>query len=104
QYGVPPFTFFEFADIGAAMVGAGILYLLLIGHRLVPGRRKPVNMESEDQEGKYLTQVVVLQGSPFIGSILEARAALKPFGVELLAVHTSSLKPKEIEDRMLVEA
>ena len=61
-------------------------------------------MESEDQEGKYLTQVVVLQGSPFIGSILEARAALKPFGVELLAVHTSSLKPKEIEDRMLVEA
>ena len=35
------------------MVGAGILYLCQIGHRLVPGRRKPVNMESEHQEGKY---------------------------------------------------
>ncbi|MCB0756934.1 MAG: anion permease [Flavobacteriales bacterium] len=104
QYDLPPFSFFEFADIGAAMAGAGFLYLLLIGHRLVPARRKPVSMESEDQEGKYHTQVIVLQGSPFLGSIFQARAALKPFGAELLAVHTSSLEPKEMEDRTRVEA
>ncbi len=103
QYGVEPFGFFEFADIGAAMAGAGFVYLLLIGHRLVPGRRKPVALQSEDQEGKYLSQVVVLQDSPFIGSVFQARAALKPFGAELLAVHGSSLKPKEMEDRSTVD-
>ena len=103
QYGVEPFGFFEFADIGATMAGAGFVYLLLIGHRLVPGRRKSVALQSEDEEGKYLSQVVVLTGSPFIGSVLEARAALKPFGAELLAVHGPSLKPKEMEDRSAVE-
>ncbi len=104
QYGVEPFGFFEFADIGAAMAGAGFIYLLLIGHRLVPGRRKPVALDSEAQEGKYLSQIVVLKDSPFIGDVFQVRAALKPFSVELLAVNAPSLKPKAMEDRSTVEA
>ena len=103
QYGVQPFGFFEFADIGAAMAGAGFLYLLLIGHWIIPARRKPTELGSEDQEGKYLTQLIVLQDSPYIGSVFQVRAALKPFGAELLAVHTSTMQAKEIEDRSEVE-
>ncbi|MEO5584553.1 MAG: SLC13 family permease [Flavobacteriales bacterium] len=103
QYGVPPFGFFEFADIGAAMAGAGFLYLLLIGHWIIPASRKPTALGSEDQEGKYLTQLIVLQGSPYLGSVFQVRAALKPFGAELLAVHTSTMQVKQIEDRSEVE-
>lgn len=104
QYGVRPFGFFEFADIGAAMAGAGLVYLVLIGHRLVPPRRKPAELGSGDHEGKYLTQIVVLNDSHYVGSLFEVRAELKPFGAELLAVNTSDRRTKALEDRTRVEA
>ena len=46
QYGIPPFTFFEFTSIGAAMAGVGILYMLLVGNRLIPARRRPLDREA----------------------------------------------------------
>lgn len=104
QYGIQPFRFFEFADIGAAMAGAGFLYLLLIGHWLIPARRKPVDLVSKQDEGKYLTQLVVLSGSPYVGSVAEVRAALKPFGAELLGLRTALMKPREMRDAAMVEA
>jgi|JI6StandDraft_1071083.scaffolds.fasta_scaffold00755_1 di/tricarboxylate transporter len=104
QYGVKPFTFFEFADIGMAMAAAGFVYLLLIGHRLLPSRRKPLDMNSEDREGKYLTQVVVLHGSPYLGTVTEVRSALKPYGAELLDLRTALLAAKSTGEDSPVEA
>lgn len=103
QYGVEPFTFFEFTRIGAAMAAAGFLYLVLLGHRLVPARRKPAGHGLGKEGGRYLAQVVALPGSPFAGMGAEARSALKPFGLELLAVHAPSGRPKEVGDAMAVE-
>jgi len=104
QYDVEPFGFFEFAGIGGAMAGAGYLYLLLIGHRLVPARRKPVPLAGAGKEGEYLTQLLVPKSGPFIGSVSQARAAVKPFGTELLAVNASSIKGKDLQDSLPVVA
>ncbi len=98
QYGVKPFTFFEFSGIGAAMAGAGILYLVVVGHRLVPARRSPVDLESEQQQGKYYTELVVLHDSPFIGRIGRVRNALKDYKVELMAVQDIKRANKSLED------
>ena len=103
QYHVEPFSFFEFADIGVAMAGAGFLYLLLIGHRILPARRKPMDLISKEGEGKYLTQLIVLSESPYVGSVADVRSALKPFGAELLGLRTALSKPKEVNDATMVE-
>lgn len=104
QYDVEPFGFFEFAGIGGAMAGAGYLYLLLIGHRLVPARRRPVPLGGGGKGGAYLTQLLVPKGGPFSGSVSQARAAVKPFGIELLAINAASTEGKDLEDSRPVVA
>ena len=89
QYGVEPFTFFEFAEIGVAMAGAGIVYLLLVGHRLIPARRKPID-EAGTQMKRYITEVLVLSGSKLVGSIAEVRKVMAKMGLEIVLISTPS--------------
>ncbi|MCL6642355.1 MAG: anion permease [Candidatus Bipolaricaulota bacterium] len=64
QNGLRPFELFEFAPIGLAVVGAGVLYMVLIGRWLIPARRRE---EITDSMPKYfLTELVIPTGSKLI--------------------------------------
>lgn len=68
--GLEPFTLFEFAPIGITIVVAGILYMTLVGHRLLPQIK--VATYSEDYEiKKYLTEIVIPPGSALGGQSLQ---------------------------------
>jgi len=63
-----PFSMFEFTHLGALLLVVGAAYLLLIGWRLTPARIEPEDDPMETFEmAAYLTEVIVLQGSPLIG-------------------------------------
>ncbi len=69
EYGLPPFTMFEFVPIGLPIVAAGILYMVLLGVRLLP--RHAVEAEATEPPRKdYVTEIVVLPGSPLIAHTL----------------------------------
>jgi di/tricarboxylate transporter len=74
RYGIEPFTMFELTRVGIVIVGVGMLYMLLMGLRLLP-RRKPAESLTEQYHiRQYMTEVIVLDDSPLIGkSLAEAQ-------------------------------
>ena len=89
QYGIPPFTFFEFTSIGAAMAGVGILYVLLVGHRLIPARRRPLDREAAARK-QYISEIAILPSSTLIGTVAAMRETLAPMGLEIARITTPS--------------
>jgi len=69
KYGLEPFGLFEFAPIGVPIVCAGVLYMVLLGSRLLPRRLNGLGAEGR-AEKDYLTELVVPPDSPLIGRTL----------------------------------
>src|SRR5262245_23529840 len=69
KYGLEPFGLFEFAPIGVPIVITGVLYMALLGSRLLPRRGNGLAAEGR-AEKDYLTELVVLPDSPLIARTL----------------------------------
>ena len=74
RYGIQPFTMFELTRVGVLIVCVGMLYMLLLGLRLLPNRKSSDSLTEQYHVRQYMTEVIVLDNSPLIGkSLAEAR-------------------------------
>jgi di/tricarboxylate transporter len=74
RYRMDGFSMFELTTVGLPIVGAGMLYMLLVGLRLLPRRDSAQSLTEQYHVRQYMTEVVVLDNSPLIGRTLgEAR-------------------------------
>jgi di/tricarboxylate transporter len=74
RYGMAPFSMFELTRVGVPIVGVGMLYMLLVGLRLLPRRESAKSLTEQYHVRQYMTEVIVLDDSPLIGkSLAEAR-------------------------------
>jgi len=74
RYGIQPFTMFELTKVGVVIVGVGMLYMLLLGLRLLPRRKSAESLTEQYHVRQYMTEVIVLDDSPLIGkSLAKAR-------------------------------
>lgn len=69
--GLAPFRIFEITGAGSIMAIAGIAYIYLVGHRLLPERQTLSETLITAPQRKFLTEVVVPYGSPLIGKTLK---------------------------------
>ncbi|HEU0184550.1 MAG TPA: SLC13 family permease [Blastocatellia bacterium] len=69
KYGLAPFGLFEFAPIGIPIVLTGVIYMILLGSRLLPRRMNGLGAEGQ-AEKDYMTELVVPPGSQLIGRTL----------------------------------
>ena len=77
-----PFSMFEFTALGAIVLATGIVYLLTVGHRLLPERIKPEeDLTDEFEMSGYLTEVVVAETSPLVGTTV--RQGLAQLGLDV---------------------
>ena len=53
DFGFPEFGFFDFALVGVPLMVAGILYMLLLGHRLLPDRNLAVEFHRTDATHQF---------------------------------------------------
>ncbi len=67
QLGQRAFGMFELARIGVPLAVAGLLYVVLFGRRLLPARETLASILQTTDSKHYLTEAVVLAGSPLIG-------------------------------------
>ncbi|MEA3309284.1 MAG: SLC13 family permease [Chloroflexota bacterium] len=81
QYGLPPIGMFELAPVGIPVAVLGVVYMVMLGHRLIPNRTADTGNHDNKEFGihPYLAELLVLPGSPFIGKTLIAAG----FGREL---------------------
>lgn len=68
--GMEPFGFFDFTPMGAIVLVTGILYFLLIGHRLLPNRTPGGQLSEAYHIRDYLSEVRVGEKSSLAGKSL----------------------------------
>ncbi|RME42659.1 MAG: TRAP transporter large permease subunit [Chloroflexi bacterium] len=69
--GLRPFAMFDFLPLGILVLTAGVLYMLLIGRRLLPSFPAEESLLDKYGVREYLSEVVVLPDSPLVGRRLE---------------------------------
>jgi di/tricarboxylate transporter len=82
--GLAPLSMFELLPVGGAVALAGILYLVFLGHRLLPQTAGTASEEAYSMR-EYLSEVVVTPGSPLTGAAL-CDSPLADLGVQVRAV------------------
>lgn len=85
------FSMFEFTGLGVIVLVTGSLYLLLVGHRLIPERVPPSEdyIEEYDIE-EYLTEVIVEDGSPLVGRTVRGAFADSDIDADIIRVTRGS--------------
>lgn len=74
------FSMFEFTIIGACLFAVFIIYMLIIGVRMIPRRRASTDSMSKSYDLKdFMTEISITPGSPWAGKRLKAT----PFMLEL---------------------
>jgi di/tricarboxylate transporter len=83
--GMRPIGLFEFLPVGLAVVGTGILYMVLVGVRFLPQREEGSLTDSYNVR-EYLSEVMVTGAWPFADrSVRDLR--LSDMGLTVLAIH-----------------
>jgi di/tricarboxylate transporter len=72
RYNMQPFTIFELTRVGVVIVGIGMIYMLLVGIRLLPSGKASESLTEQYHVRQYMTEVIVLDDSPLIGKTLAA--------------------------------
>lgn len=72
RYDMRPLGMFELALVGIPIAVAGLIYMVLVGRRLIPDRGHPDELTEEFGIRPYLTETLILHDSPLIGKTLAA--------------------------------
>lgn len=107
------FDFFEFTVLGIIVLITGAVYLLTIGHRLLP-ERVPAEEDYVEEYGieDYLAEVVVREDSPIVGKTVKTAVAEADTDADVLQLirgderFTEPLARKQIHagDTLLIRA
>jgi di/tricarboxylate transporter len=97
--GLAPMGMFELAPVGLPITIAGLLYVYFIGRRLLPARERPTELIESFGVRPFLTEVMVLPNSPWIGKTLEEAglgSSLDLTVLEVLRNQTEHLLPTSV--------
>jgi di/tricarboxylate transporter len=90
QTGMGSFAMFDFAPVGLAVAGVGLVFVTLVGWRLVPARERAGTEGFET--GAYLTEARVPEGSKAVGMRLrEVEAVLEQADAQVVGLVRSNL-------------
>jgi di/tricarboxylate transporter len=70
ELGAGAFRMFDFAPVGAGVSLAGVVFLSLVGWRLLPERKGGAGTDEMFAMEDYLTELVVPEGSTLVGKLL----------------------------------
>ena len=74
RYGQEPFSMFELSSVGIVTFASGLLYMMLIGRRMLPNRGGEDSFADQYDIREYVSELLVLPSSPLVGKTLgEAR-------------------------------
>jgi di/tricarboxylate transporter len=88
--GLASFGFFEFLPMGIVVLAVGVLYMVLIGRRLLPVRQGAGDEEPVRQLRDYLTEVRVAQASPLNGQTLYQSRLGRDYDLNVLAIQRAN--------------
>ena len=88
SYGnIEPFGFFDFAPMGIVVLAAGIVYMVLVGRRLLPERTPGGGLDDSYPVQEYLTECRVDDDSPLVGKTVQEADLERRHGLNVIHVH-----------------
>lgn len=104
ESGFKGLSLFELAWVGIPCAAAGLLYLALVGKRLLP-ERKDVASQVIENPKEYVIELKVTPGSPLAGSTIREAGLRNLRGVYLLDIEREgrSLGPVSARERILAQ-
>ncbi len=88
SYGnIEPFGFFDFTPMGIVVLGAGVLYMVLVGRKLLPKRMPGGELVDSYPVQEYLTEVRVTDDSPLLGKTIREADLEQRYGVNVIHIH-----------------
>ncbi len=103
ERGIAPLGMFEFMPLGLIFTGIGLVYLFLIGMRLLPERRPAASLADAYQLSAYITEVQLTEKSKAVGRRLMDADFVKELGVEVLDIWRNGVRLLPLPDRVLQE-
>ena len=70
RYGQEPFSMFELTTVGLVTFAAGMIYMMLVGRRMLPNRGGEDSFTDQYHIREYVSEVLVLPDSPLVGKTL----------------------------------
>ncbi len=102
--GLEPFTMFEVTPLAIILVLFGAVYLRLFANKLLPTRESMADLLGGNKSKRFITEVVIPQGSSLIGENAYAVELFKRDGSRVIDVLRSDLSlRKNIRDVVLHE-
>ncbi|GAB3336419.1 SLC13 family permease [Marivirga atlantica] len=92
QNGLPEFTMFQLLPFGGILVVVGIVYMMLIGTRLLPNKRNNGDLESKFGMREYLTEVELMEGTGSVGKTIMESPLVKDLKIDVLEVQRNGTR------------
>jgi di/tricarboxylate transporter len=84
--GLPGFSMFELGWLGVPATLIGLLYMALLGKRLLPVREMLTAILSEEERREYITEAFVQPESPAVGKTLPEAGLTRAKGIRVLEI------------------
>ena len=85
--GLEPFGMFEFTQLGIIFLLLGTTYMIFIGIRLIPERRKKEDLADSFGIREFISEIVILPGSSSAGKAIKDSPLVKDTGISIIEVH-----------------
>jgi di/tricarboxylate transporter len=86
RYGLQSYTMFELTPIGVVIAAAGLCYMLVLGLRLLPTRGGEDSFTEQFGIREYVSEVIVLPDSPFVGKTLGESGINRDLDLSVLGI------------------
>ena len=112
SYGMAPIGMFELTVVGIPILIIGLVYMIVIGIKLIPERKKKSRTMTEQFKLQpYLAEVEILESSSLVGKSLAESDLGRDWGLTVVRIQRQGEKPSlptaemvlEVDDRMIVE-
>ncbi len=89
QKGLRPFTMFEITGLGSVLAAGTVIYLMVVGRKLLPSRACLATLIDSEAEREFLTAAIVSDDSPLVGKILSETSLAKRRDMRVIEVRRS---------------
>ncbi|MFW5706475.1 MAG: SLC13 family permease [Bacteroidota bacterium] len=87
EHDLEPFAMFEMTKMGLIFFGAGLIYMVVIGIRLIPKRGNGEGLVQKFGMGEYLTEIVLGENAGSVGLKIKDSPLTKKLDIDILEIN-----------------
>jgi di/tricarboxylate transporter len=98
ERGLPPIGMFEMTQLGLIILFAGMVYLLTVGIRIIPERRKVEELSKSFEVNRFLAEIVIEKDFEYIGKTIKEMLSDEDNDIEVVNIFRKGRIPEPIRE------